>query len=95
MDKQAKENASALQQVGWVFSVSPRLVYLASTNELLRINRKLAGELQRLRRLMREMPSEELDKAMTAGNKVNDRSEETDEENQAGKVKSQNATKTG
>lgn len=72
VDKQAKENASALQQV-----------------------EKLAGELQRLRRLMREMPSEELDKAMTAGNKVNDRSEETDEENQAGKVKSQNATKTG
>lgn len=55
-------------------------MYLASTNELLRVNRKLAGELQRLRRLMREMPSDELDKAVTVGNKVNDRSDETNKE---------------
>ncbi|XAO27200.1 hypothetical protein I312_106042 [Cryptococcus bacillisporus CA1280] len=55
VDKQAKENVRALQQVG-----------------------KLAGELQRLRRLMREMPNEELDKAMAAGNKVNDKSVEKD-----------------
>ncbi|KIR97302.1 hypothetical protein L804_05484 [Cryptococcus deuterogattii 2001/935-1] len=57
VDKQAKENVSALQQVG-----------------------KLAGELQRLRRLMREMPNEELDKAMAAGNKVDDKSVEKDKE---------------
>ncbi|OWZ28536.1 hypothetical protein C356_06373 [Cryptococcus neoformans c45] len=57
VDKQAKENVSALQQVA-----------------------KLAGELQRLRRLMREMPSDELDKAVTVGNKVNDRSDETNKE---------------
>lgn len=57
VDKQAKENVSALQQVG-----------------------KLAGELQRLRRLMREMPNEELDKAMAAGNKINDKSVEKDKE---------------
>lgn len=57
VDKQAKENVSALQQVA-----------------------KLAGELQRLRRLMREMPSDELDKAVTVGNRVNDRSDETNKE---------------
>lgn len=44
------------------------------------MNRKLAGELQRLRRLMREMSNEELDKAMAAGNEVNDKSVEKDKE---------------
>lgn len=44
------------------------------------MNRKLAGELQRLRRLMREMPNEELDEAMAAGNKVDDKSVEKDKE---------------